>query len=120
MSDIEIIAPVQIADTDVSFAQAVKAGNWIFLTGHEAIDHATGLAPQVRGEKAFSWPWHAQASTRGRLYPRTLRPRCWPRPGVISPTVCVSISITPPGKRLIPTTMRAARISVTISRPAPR
>ncbi len=62
MSDIEVIAPVQIADTDVSFAQAVKAGNWIFLTGHEAIDHATGLAPQVRGKKHF--PGHGTPKHR--------------------------------------------------------
>jgi enamine deaminase RidA (YjgF/YER057c/UK114 family) len=27
----------------------VKAGNWVFLTGIEAVDYASGLAPQVRG-----------------------------------------------------------------------
>ena len=53
MSDIELLAPVQIADTDVSFAQGVKAGNWIFLTGHEATDFTTGLAPAVGGKPHF-------------------------------------------------------------------
>ena len=53
MSDIEIIAPVRVADTDIWFAQAIRAGNWIFLTGHEATDFVTGLAPEVTGKAHF-------------------------------------------------------------------
>jgi hypothetical protein len=41
--------PVTVTGTDVCFAQGVKAGNWVFLTGHEATDFATDLAPEVLG-----------------------------------------------------------------------
>ncbi len=53
MSDVEIIAPVRIADTELWFAQGVRAGNWIFLTGHEATDFVSGMAPEVRGKEHF-------------------------------------------------------------------
>lgn len=53
MSQVEPIAPVRIAGTDVSYAQGVKAGNWVFLTGHEATDFETGLAPEVVGAPGF-------------------------------------------------------------------
>ena len=62
MSDIDVIAPIQIADTGVSFAQGVKAGNWIFLSGHEATDHVAGLAPQVLGKDHF--PGHGKPKHR--------------------------------------------------------
>ncbi|MDA0261036.1 MAG: Rid family hydrolase [Proteobacteria bacterium] len=62
MSDIEIIAPVRIADTDVSYAQAVKAGNWIFLTGHEATDFTNGLASEVGGKTHY--PMHGVPKNR--------------------------------------------------------
>lgn len=50
---VHALAPVTIAGTDVCFAQGVKAGNWVFLTGHEATDFATGLAPEVLGKPKF-------------------------------------------------------------------
>ena len=62
MRRIQPLAPVQIAGTDVCFAQGVKAGNWVFLTGHEATDFATGLAPEVVGKPRF--PLHGASKQR--------------------------------------------------------
>ena len=35
------------------YAYAVKAGPWLFLTGHEAFDFAAGPAPEVEGPEGF-------------------------------------------------------------------
>src|SRR5688572_31360356 len=37
----------------VPYAYAVKAGPWLFLSGHEAFDFATGQAPEVEGPEGF-------------------------------------------------------------------
>jgi len=39
----------RLAGSGTSYAYAVKAGPWIFLTGHEAYDFEKGLAPEVEG-----------------------------------------------------------------------
>jgi enamine deaminase RidA (YjgF/YER057c/UK114 family) len=39
----------RLAGSATSFAYAVKAGQWIFLNGHEAFDFEHGLAPEVEG-----------------------------------------------------------------------
>ena len=49
MANAEPLAPVRIGGTDILFAQGIKAGDWLFFTGHEAIDFETGLAPAVVG-----------------------------------------------------------------------
>ena len=38
-----------LAGTALHYAYAVKAGQWLFLTGHEAFDFAGGAAPEVEG-----------------------------------------------------------------------
>ncbi|MCC7107438.1 MAG: hypothetical protein IT307_20055 [Chloroflexi bacterium] len=53
MSRVEPIAPVRFANTDVYYAQGMKAGHWVFLTGHEATDFEHGLAPGVAGLPDF-------------------------------------------------------------------
>jgi len=53
MSGIEIRAVEGLAATEVPYAYAVKAGPWLFLSGHEAFDFATGLAPEVEGPAGF-------------------------------------------------------------------
>jgi enamine deaminase RidA (YjgF/YER057c/UK114 family) len=53
MADIEIRAVEHLAGTGTAYAAAVKAGPWLFLTGHEAFDFATGLAPDVEGPAGF-------------------------------------------------------------------
>lgn len=49
MPDVKPIAPVRIGDTDIVFAQGIRAGSWLFFTGHEATDFETGIAAAVAG-----------------------------------------------------------------------
>jgi enamine deaminase RidA (YjgF/YER057c/UK114 family) len=44
---IEALLPVKIKRGNIRYAQGVKAGNWIFATGHMATDYKQGLPPQV-------------------------------------------------------------------------
>lgn len=39
----------RLAGSATSYAYAVKAGPWLFLSGHEAYDFEKGLAPEVEG-----------------------------------------------------------------------
>ena len=43
------LGALRIPRTDIHYAPCVKAGNWIFLTGIEAVDYASGLHPAVAG-----------------------------------------------------------------------
>src|SRR6266850_3592850 len=53
MPNIEIRSVENLAGTGVPYAYAVKAGPWLFLTGHEAFDFASGHAPEVEGHAGF-------------------------------------------------------------------
>lgn len=53
MAALEIRAVESLAGTAVPYAYAVKAGQWVFLTGHEAFDFASGAAPEVDGPAGF-------------------------------------------------------------------
>ena len=53
MANIEIRSVEGLAGTGVPYAYAVKAGPWLFLTGHEAFDFAAGPAPEVEGPAGF-------------------------------------------------------------------
>ena len=50
MSDVKPIAPVSIGQTDIVYAQGVRAGSWLFFTGHEASDFEHGIAASVAGK----------------------------------------------------------------------
>src|ERR1700720_4328221 len=52
MPDLEVKS-VNLLGTPVSYAYAVKAGPWIFLTGHEAFDFAGGIPEEVAGPAGF-------------------------------------------------------------------
>ncbi len=43
------LGAVRIAGTDIHYAPCMQAGNWVFLTGVEAVDYASGLHPEVAG-----------------------------------------------------------------------
>jgi enamine deaminase RidA (YjgF/YER057c/UK114 family) len=43
----------RLAGSATSYADAIKAGPWIFLTGHEAFDFARGPAPEVEGPPGY-------------------------------------------------------------------
>jgi enamine deaminase RidA (YjgF/YER057c/UK114 family) len=49
MAAVKPIDPVRIGETDIAFAQGMRAGPWLFFTGHEATDFVHGIAPQVAG-----------------------------------------------------------------------
>lgn len=53
MTSVEIRSVEGLAGTAVPYAYAVKAGAWLFLTGHEAFDFAAGPAPEVEGPPGF-------------------------------------------------------------------
>jgi len=53
MANIEIRSVEGLAGTAIPYAYAVKAGQWLFLTGHEAFDFAAGIAPEVEGAQGF-------------------------------------------------------------------
>ena len=49
MSDVKPLAPIRIGESDIVFAQGMRAGNWLFFTGHEATDHEHDVAAPVAG-----------------------------------------------------------------------
>ncbi len=49
MPDVKPIAPVRIGHTDIMYAQGMRAGSWLFFTGHEATDFENGIATNVMG-----------------------------------------------------------------------
>jgi enamine deaminase RidA (YjgF/YER057c/UK114 family) len=53
MSELEVKAVRHLLGTSVPYAYAVKAGPWIFLTGHEAFDFETGITEAVAGAVGF-------------------------------------------------------------------
>jgi enamine deaminase RidA (YjgF/YER057c/UK114 family) len=58
LSELEVKAVASLAGSGIPYAYAIKAGPWIFLTGHEAFDFATGAdaAAGPAGYPAFGRP----------------------------------------------------------------
>ena len=50
----------RLLGTPIPYAYAIKAGPWIFLTGHEAYDWEAGTSDEVTGPPGF--PLHAHRS----------------------------------------------------------
>ena len=50
---LEVKAVEQLLGSGVPYAYAVKAGPWVFLTGHEAFDFTTGVTDAVAGPPGF-------------------------------------------------------------------
>src|SRR5258708_26838167 len=50
MAEVKCIAPTRIGGTDIQYTQGVRAGSWLFFTGHMASDFEHGLAAQVAGK----------------------------------------------------------------------
>lgn len=53
MATFDVKSIQNFAGTQVCYASAVKAGPWIFLTGHEAFDFETGIAESIAGPTGF-------------------------------------------------------------------
>ena len=62
MAALEVKAIGNLLGTPLSCAYAVKAGNWIFLNGHEAFDFAGGIPQDVAGPAGF--PMFGQPRSR--------------------------------------------------------
>lgn len=62
MTTVRPIAPTKISGTEFSFAQGMRAGNWLFFTGHEATDFQTGIVAEVKGKPGL--PLGGQARYR--------------------------------------------------------
>jgi enamine deaminase RidA (YjgF/YER057c/UK114 family) len=50
---LEVKSIDRLLETPISYAYAVKAGPWVFLTGHEAYDWVTGIPDEVIGPPGF-------------------------------------------------------------------
>ena len=50
MADVKCIAPTRIGGTEIEYAQGMRAGSWLFFTGHMASDFEHGLAAAVAGK----------------------------------------------------------------------
>jgi enamine deaminase RidA (YjgF/YER057c/UK114 family) len=50
VADVKCIAATRIGGTDIEYAQGMRAGSWLFFTGHMASDFEHGLAAQVAGK----------------------------------------------------------------------
>ena len=50
MADVKCIAPTRIGGTEITYAQGMRAGSWLFFTGHMASDFEHGLAASVAGK----------------------------------------------------------------------
>jgi enamine deaminase RidA (YjgF/YER057c/UK114 family) len=59
---LEVKSIDRLLGTPVSDAYAVKAGPWIFLTGHEAYDWETGIPDEVAGAPGF--PLYGRSRSR--------------------------------------------------------
>lgn len=53
MATLEVKSVPNLLGTPISYACAVKAGPWIFLTGHEAFDFENGIPEEVAGPSGF-------------------------------------------------------------------
>lgn len=62
MADAKPIAPIRIGGTDIHYAQGMRAGPWLFFTGHEASDFERGIATVVVGKPGL--PLDGQARYR--------------------------------------------------------
>src|SRR6478736_1300706 len=59
--------------TPVRYAYAVKAGPWIFLTGHEAYDWETGISDEVTGPPGFLLHGRQRSRREGDFILRRMR-----------------------------------------------
>lgn len=62
MPGLEVKSVDKLLGTPVAYAYAVKAGPWIFLTGHEALDFDSGVPEEVAGPAGF--PLYGRSRSR--------------------------------------------------------
>ncbi|CAM3714211.1 RidA family protein [Cohnella lubricantis] len=68
--DIEAIWPEGMAKPSIPYSPAVRAGNWLFLSGQSASDLVTGLAAEAEVPDAFPYYQNAMGKQAAYLYGR--------------------------------------------------
>ena len=53
MVEVEPHSVVRLLGTDILYTPGVRAGNWLFMTGHEAFDFENGVPAEVAGPANF-------------------------------------------------------------------
>jgi enamine deaminase RidA (YjgF/YER057c/UK114 family) len=63
---VEALLPVEVGPAKIRYAQGMRAGPWIFATGHLAQDFANGIDPEVLGGGAphYGTPKHEKEAAR--------------------------------------------------------
>src|SRR5438309_427235 len=67
------VRSVDLLGTSVPYAYAVKAGPWVFLTGHEAYDWQAGITDDVAGLPGFPLYGHHRSRREGDFILRRMR-----------------------------------------------
>ena len=119
MAALEVKAVEHLLGTSVPYAYAVKAGPWIFLTGHEAFDFDAGVSEAVSGPPGSRYLVGPAGGARV-ISSCSGCSGSFRNSAPISGTAFASISSTRPRRRSTPTTWRAAPPSATTSRRALR
>jgi hypothetical protein len=70
---LEVKSVPNLLGTAVSYAYAVKAGPWIFLTGHEAFDFESGIPQEVAGPSGFPLYGRPRSRREGDFILRRMR-----------------------------------------------
>jgi len=70
---LEVKSVPNLLGTSVSYAYAVKAGPWIFLTGHEAFDFERGIPEEVAGPSGFPLYGRPRSRREGDFILRRMR-----------------------------------------------
>ena len=118
MAGIEVKA-VDNARDPLPYAYAVKAGPWLFLTGHEAFDFASGTPAEVAGPPGFPLYGLPRSRREGDFILQRMR-RILRSSAPTCRTRCGSTSTIRTRKRWPPTTCRGTPSLATTSRRAPR
>ena len=73
MAALEVKSVARLLGTPVPYAYAVKAGPWLFLTGHEAYDCETGIPQEVAGPPGFPLHGHNRSRREGDFILQRMR-----------------------------------------------
>jgi hypothetical protein len=114
MAGLEVKAVANLSGTSLAYAPAVKAGPWIFLTGHEPFDFATGVTDEVAGPPGFPMFGRPRWRREGDYILQRMQ-RLLQELGSDLSLACASTSTIRRRRRSTPTTSRDARRSATHS-----
>src|SRR2546423_6314579 len=91
------VKSVNLLGMPVPYAYAVKAGPWIFLTGHEAFDFESGIAEAVAGPPGYPLFGGSRSRREGGFIPQRMPPHLEGFGLELSPAVPPSPAPSNPG-----------------------